>query len=192
MCLFGMTMKVATASSAGTSSWTKAGERIRAIQSCKSDDFIHWTQPEPHVYNDGVPIEHFYTNATMPCPGAEHILLSFPMRFVPERTKDTEGMSYPGGGVSDAVFMTSRDGVHWDRTFMDAWLRPGLEQRNWTHRSQTPGGGTVPDRSGRMVDVRCRALRLGHQWHSTGDGSVRTVSPLSGQATTAANCSPNP
>ncbi len=122
----------------------EAGERIRAIQSCKSDDFIHWTQPEPHVYNDGVPIEHFYTNATMPCSGAEHILLSFPMRFVPERTKDTEGMSYPGGGVSDAVFMTSRDGVHWDRTFMDAWLRPGLEQRNWAHRSQTPAVGLFP------------------------------------------------
>ena len=122
----------------------EAGERIRAIQSCKSDDFIHWTQPEPHVYNDGVPIEHFYTNATMPCPGAEHILLSFPMRFVPERTKDTEGMSYPGGGVSDAIFMASRDGVHWDRTFMDAWLRPGLEQRNWTHRSQTPAVGLFP------------------------------------------------
>ena len=122
----------------------EAGERIRAIQSCKSDDFIHWTQPEPHVYNDGVPIEHFYTNATMPCPGAEHILLSFPMRFVPERTKDTKGMSYPGGGVSDAIFMASRDGVHWDRTFMDAWLRPGMEQRNWTHRSQTPAVGLFP------------------------------------------------
>ncbi len=122
----------------------EAGERIRAIQSCKSDDFIHWTQPEPHVYGDGVPIEHFYTNATMPCPGAEHIMVSFPMRFVPERTKDTEGMSYPGGGVSDAIFMASRDGVHWDRTFMDAWLRPGLEQRNWTHRSQTPAVGVFP------------------------------------------------
>lgn len=124
------------------------GERIRAIQSCTSDDFIHWTSPVPHKYDDGIPFEHFYTNATMPCPGAEHILLSFPMRFVPERTKNTDGMDYPGDGISDAVFMTSRDGVHWDRTFMEAWLRPGTDQRNWTHRNQTPAVGlieTAPD-----------------------------------------------
>ena len=120
------------------------GVGVRAIQSCTSEDFIHWTTPEHHVYGEGIPFEHFYTNATTPCPGAEHILLSFPMRFVPERTKDIEGMDYPGGGVSDAVFMSSRDGVHWDRTFMDAWLRPGLEKRNWTHRNQTPAAGIVP------------------------------------------------
>ena len=66
------------------------------------------------------------------------------MRFVPERTKDTEGMVYPGGGISDAVFMSSRDGVHWDRTFMDAWLRAGPDQRNWTHRNQTPAAGIIP------------------------------------------------
>ena len=75
------------------------GVGVRAIQSCTSDDFIHWTPPEHHVYDEGVPYEHFYTNATTPSPGAEHILLSFPMRFVPERTKDTEGMDYPGGGI---------------------------------------------------------------------------------------------
>lgn len=119
------------------------GVRIRAIQSCTSDDFVHWTKPEPHRYADGVPLEQFYTNATVACPGAEHLLLSFPMRFLPERTLDTEGMDYPGEGVSDAVFMSSRDGVHWDRTFRHAWLRPGREQRNWTHRNQTTAVGII-------------------------------------------------
>ena len=85
----------------------------------------------------------FYTNATVPCPGAEHILLSFPMRFLPDRTLETEGMDYPGDGLSDAVFMSSRDGVHWDRTFRQAWLRPGRDARNWTHRNQTPAAGIV-------------------------------------------------
>ena len=119
------------------------GQRVRAIQSCSSEDFIHWTEPQPHVYADGVPLEHFYTNATVPCPGAEQILLSFPMRFLPEREKDTGGMEYPGKGLSDGVFITSRDGVHWDRTFMEAWLRPGRDPRNWTHRSNTPAVGIV-------------------------------------------------
>ena len=119
------------------------GIRVRAIQSCTSEDFVHWTKPEPHRYDAGVPLEQFYTNATVLCPGAEHILLSFPMRFLPQRTLDTEGMDYPGDGLSDAVFMSSRDGVHWDRTFRHAWLRPGREQRNWTHRSQTPAVGII-------------------------------------------------
>ena len=120
-----------------------SGARVRAIQSCTSEDFIHWTQPQPHQYADDVPLEHFYTNATTPCPGAEHILLSFPMRFLPERQLDIAAMDYPGSGLSDAVFMSSRDGVHWDRPFMEAWVRPGMDQRNWSHRSCTPAPGLV-------------------------------------------------
>ena len=147
-------MQVATASSAGISNRrVEDGVGVRAIQSCTSDDFIHWTTPEHHVYEEGVPFEHFYTNATTLCPGAEHILLSFPMRFVPERTKDTEGMDYPGGGISDAVFMTSRDGVHWDRTFMDAWLRAGLDQRNWDPPQPDTGRGDHSD--GRRTNGPC-------------------------------------
>jgi hypothetical protein len=121
---------------------------VRAIQSCESDDFLHWTDPVPHQYADRVPWEQFYTNATVPCSGAEHVLLSFPKRFVPDRTRSTEGMDYPGEGISDAVFMTSRDGVHWDRTFLGAWIRPGLDPRNWTHRNNLPAAGiisTAPD-----------------------------------------------
>ena len=53
------------------------------------------------------------------------------MRFVPERTKYNEGMDYPG------------DGIHWDRTFMESWLRAGPDQRNWTHRNQTPAVGII-------------------------------------------------
>lgn len=116
---------------------------VRAIQSCTSEDFLHWTKPVPHVYGKDMPLEHFYTNATAPCPGAEHILLSFPMRFLPARERDTAGMDYPGRGLSDAVFMSSRDGVHWTRTFPEAWIRPGLDQRNWTHRSCTPAVGII-------------------------------------------------
>ncbi len=122
--------------------WDKVSN-VRAIQSCESEDFVHWTDPVPHQYADGVPWEHFYTNATVPCPGAEHILLSFPRRFLPQRTLCTEGMDYPGEGLSDAIMMSSRDGVHWDRTFQEAWVRPGLDPMNWTHRSQTPAVGII-------------------------------------------------
>ncbi len=127
--------------------------RGRAIQSCTSDDFIHWTDPVPHRYPEDAPVEEFYTNATVAVPGAEHILLSFPMRYVRDRTtpvEDIRDMDYPGtgaagmAGMTDAVMMSSRDGVHWQRPFPEAWLRAGLDERNWTHRNNCPAIGILP------------------------------------------------
>lgn len=126
---------------------------VRAIQSSTSDDFLNWTTPLAHEYEIGTPDEHLYTNATMPVPGAEHILLSFPMRYMVHRTtplEDTSAMEYPGAnahgmnGITDAIMMSSRDGVHWKRPFHGAWLRPGLDDRNWTHRNNTPCIGILP------------------------------------------------
>ena len=31
--------------------------------------------------------------------------------------------------------MTSRDGLHWDRRFMEAFIRPGRDWENWTERN---------------------------------------------------------
>ena len=117
--------------------WPKG---VRAIQSVTSDDFIHWSKPEPNRYADGVPLEHFYTNATVCCPGAEHIFLSFPKRFVPERRRVDQ---HAYDGLSEAVFMSSRNGIDWGRTFMEAWVRPGRDERNWTDRSNMPAWGIL-------------------------------------------------
>ena len=113
---------------------------VRAVQVCTSDDFIHWSKPLPNKYDSGTPMEQFYTNATRPVPGAEDQLLSFPKRFVPERTR-LEG--YRDSGVSDAVMMSSRDGLHWYRPNLEAWVRPGLDPHNWTQRSNMPAAGFV-------------------------------------------------
>jgi hypothetical protein len=116
----------------------------RDIQSNRSKDFLHWDEPEPNHYLsiDGAkpPEEDFYTSATTPCPGAEQIYLAFPKRFMPTRKKFKD---YPQPGVSDAVFMSSRDGVNWDRSFLEAWARPGPDPRNWTQRSNMPAWGIV-------------------------------------------------
>lgn len=113
---------------------------FRAIQSCISDDFLRWSKPAPNRYAPGVPTEHFYTNAVRPCPGAPHLLLSFPKRFVPERTKLA---GYKEPGVSDAMFLSSRDGLNWSRPFLEAWLRPGPDPHNWTQRSNMPATGII-------------------------------------------------
>jgi len=112
--------------------WAGSWSGIRAIQSCTSADFRHWGAQIPHSYACDAPLEHFYTNATVLCPGAEHHTLSFPMRFVPDRKKWED---YPEAGVSDAVFITSRDGTHFDRTFTEPWIAPGPDPRNWTQRN---------------------------------------------------------
>jgi hypothetical protein len=116
----------------------------RDIQSNTSKDFLHWDEPQPNQYSgpDGStpPREHFYTSATLPCPGAEHFYVAFPKRFVPDRKKFSD---YKQPGVSDAMFMSSRDGVNWNRTFLEAWVRPGPDPRNWTQRSNMPAWGIV-------------------------------------------------
>jgi hypothetical protein len=64
----------------------------------------------------------------------------FPKRFVEERTFFAD---WPFPGQSDIGFLSSRDGVHWDRTFREAWIRPGLDAKNWHERSLEFGWGIV-------------------------------------------------
>jgi len=116
----------------------------RAIQSCTSEDFLHWTDPVPNEYEDGL-ADQLYTNAAGVIPGAEHIMISLPMRFQEQRQKvmTFNGNAYGNRGVSDAILMTSRDGVFWDRTVADAWLSGGLCEKEWTQRNFIPCAGIV-------------------------------------------------
>lgn len=141
--------------------------KVRAVQSVPSADFVTWGEGASNRYAPDVPYEHFYTSATLPCPGAEHLLVAFPKRFVTDRKKILE---HSGPGVSDAVFMSSRDGQFWDRTFLEAWVRPGPDQKNWTDRNNMPAWGIVESSPGewsmyisehyRWPDCRIRRLTL--------------------------------
>ena len=107
---------------------------VRAIQHAMSPDFIHWSAPEQLQYADGNNATQLYTNAIVPCPGAEHIFLGFPNRFMEERKADP---AHEAAGINDALFMASRDGVRWTR-WLDAWVPPGLDPLNWTDRNNYP------------------------------------------------------
>jgi len=122
------------------------GERVRAIKRSTSANFLDWVPGELLDYGDA-PLEHFYTNAIIPYFRAPRLYVGFPMRFVPGRTLVTE---HPETGVSDAVFMSSRDGIHWDRRFMEGFIRPGLERQNWTDRNFLVAWGIVPTGPGEM------------------------------------------
>ncbi len=84
------------------------------------------------------PHEHLYTNATQLYFRAPHFYFSFPKRFMATRS-GLEGHR----GLSDAVFLSSRDGLHFDRTFLEALIRPGRDELNWGDRSTMPAWGLI-------------------------------------------------
>lgn len=123
---------------------------IRTISRATSKDFVTWSKPEPMSFGD-TPLEHLYTNNTQPYFRAPHLLVALPFRLFPDRavlpmTKQAELGVPPqhAKGVSDAVFMTSRGGNRYDRTFMESFIRPGLDQRAWHARETQPSNGVVP------------------------------------------------
>ena len=112
----------------------------RTIKHATSEDFVNWTPGEWGQFGD-TPVEHLYTNSTTPYFRAPHIYLAFPRRYIPWKTKLEES---PFSGVCDTIFMSSRDGIHWDRRFMEAFIRPGRDPRNWLHRTNLASWGVVP------------------------------------------------
>jgi len=121
----------------GTGSSFEGG--YRWIRRATSSDFFNWSPLEPIDTGDS-PHEHLYTNGTVPYPRAPGVYLSFPRRFHPDRVP-LDDSKWPG--TADAVFMSSRDGLHWDRRFMESIVRPGIGPRNWTSRNNLLSCGIV-------------------------------------------------
>jgi len=106
--------------------------RVRWVRRATSKDFRNWTPLEP-IQTGAAPLEEFYTNATVRYERAPDYLFMFPSRFASGR-EPQPGWKF-GKGVDDIVFLSSRDGIHFDRTFIEAFVRPGLDQGNWHERS---------------------------------------------------------
>jgi len=105
------------------------------------------------------PLEHLYINQTQPYYRAPHLYLALAARFMLGRKvlSDEEGERYQVGshrGVgywqdcSETVLLTSRGGNRYDRTFMEAFVRPGPDRHNWVSRSNYPARGVVPTNPG--------------------------------------------
>ncbi len=126
------------------------GGRVRSIKRTTSKDFLHWTKPEWLDFGEG-PFEQFYVNTIAPYDREPSLYLGFPMRFVPER-KTIGADARPVDGLSDAVLISSRDGLHFARTFREAFIRPGLDPQNWghAHGNNTPAWGLLPAAPGEL------------------------------------------
>jgi hypothetical protein len=118
---------------------------VRTIKFTTSKDFLHWTPGVLADYGD-TPAEQLYTTAMTEYFRAPQIYLAFPKRYVQYRHPNADDPRHDG--VSEAVFMSSRDGIHWDRRFMEAFVRPGLDPLDWVHRDHMVATGilqTSPD-----------------------------------------------
>lgn len=130
----------------------KAGKR--RIARVESDDFLTWKAPTLMEYrrgNEPAPIEQIYISQTQPYFRAPHVYIATSARFMQGRraitAQEAEAIRVNPryfNDTSDAVFMTSRGGGVYDRTFMEAFVAPGVGPENWTSRTNYPALNVVP------------------------------------------------
>ena len=145
--------------------------RIRDIRRFTSPDFINWSEPE-YIQYEVEPKNHLYKNSAIPYFRRPDHILMFAKRFLPDRKFDPDWpdlyrdpppnwpdcseVKVPGttqiygcAGLSDILFMFSRDGLHF-RRFQEAFIRPGLDRLNWHGRAIEVGPSLVPSGEGEM------------------------------------------
>jgi len=177
---------------------------VRDIMTSTSKDFLHFPKPRWLEY-PGAPREHLYTNQIQPYYRAPHIFVGFPARYterewsepllalpgLEERLARARAHPRYGSAITDALFMTSRDGVTF-RRWPEAFIRPGPRLRgSWVYGDNYVFWGMIETMSsledapneislyategyweGTSVDFRRYTLRV--------DGFVSATAPLSG------------
>ena len=103
----------------------------RRIARTVSSDFRSWSSPV--LLECNLPGEHLYTSQTHPYFRAPHIYIATPTRYHQER-----------GASTDILFMTARGNTPYDRTFREAFIRPGLDPERWGNRSNYAALNIVP------------------------------------------------
>jgi len=125
------TRGVARGERLGAGASSSFGKGVRGIRRATSKDFRNWSKLELIDLGD-TPLEHLYTNSAVPYDRSPGLVLMFPSRFVNTRRSNPARKEI---GVNDIVFMSSRDGLKFDRSFMEAFLRPGRDPRVWNDRA---------------------------------------------------------
>jgi len=126
---------------------------IRRIARTSSTDFLTWTEPVLMQYETNgqpSPIEHLYTNQTHPYFRAPQIYVSVAARFMPGRQvlndEQAKAINVDPSyfkDTSDAIFMTTRGTDTYQRTFLSAFIRPGIGAHNWVSRTNYPALNVV-------------------------------------------------
>jgi len=133
---------------------------VRDIMTAVSKDIRRFPAPEWLEF-PGAPPQHLYTNQIQPYYRAPHIFMGFPMRYndrgwsepmmaLPQLDERlVRAASHPryGTTVTDALFMTSRDGLVFKR-WNEAFIRPGPQKKDsWVYGDNFIFWGMVETRS---------------------------------------------
>jgi hypothetical protein len=128
---------------------------VRLIKTATSPDFAHWANSQDLTYGDA-PMQALYTSQVQPYWRAPHLLVGFPLRYM-DRGWSNAMESLPGleqrqaraklskryGTVlTDALFMSSRDGVQFHR-WDEAFIRPSGGSANWVYGDNSVAWGLV-------------------------------------------------
>ncbi|HEX4142861.1 MAG TPA: hypothetical protein VHY91_04865 [Pirellulales bacterium] len=174
--------------------YRKVTNSLRSVNRVTSDDFVHWSAPEPMRFsNTGTttPANQLYTNQTQPYFRAPQIYVATAARFMPGRKVVTEAEAKNIGvhpeyynDTSDAVLMSTRGGTQYDCMFSRGFLKPGIGMQNWVSRTNYPALNVVQtgptemslyvqgDYGQKSAHLRRYSLRL--------DGFSSLRAPLSG------------
>lgn len=130
---------------------------FRDIKTSTSSDFLHWRDPVWLSYPNS-PETELYTNNVAPYYRAPHIFVATPMRYdghgatwtvsddylpgLADRKARFEASPRYGTAITDALFMTSRDGLTFDR-FDESYIRPGPGADNWVYGDNSPAWGML-------------------------------------------------
>lgn len=143
--------------------YRKALNNVRMIARAVSKDFIHWEKQGLIEFERFGPTksEQFYTNQIRPYYRAPHIYIGFPSRYVDRgwtaatralpsldlRLQRAKGHPRYGTAVTDALLITSRDGLQFQR-WDEAFIRPGLRKlHNWAYGDNYVAWHVVETRS---------------------------------------------
>ncbi len=123
----------------------------RWIARTASKDFVNWSEPVDLDVGDQ-PRQHLYTNQIEPYFRAPQIYLGFPTRYLPGRRVVTDAEAAQIGtpktwnyvnDCTDILLTSARGGADFSRTFLEAFIRPGADLRNWTSRANYAARGIV-------------------------------------------------
>jgi len=139
-----------------------AGEKhIRSIRTASSPDFLHWQDVADLKYVSS-PEEHLYNNVIKTYYRAPQIIMGFPIRYIEREWSKAAMDALPeaenrklrassvrrfGEALTEGLFMTSRDGVLFNR-WNEAFFRPGIERPGtWNYGHQFIGWTMVETKS---------------------------------------------
>ena len=184
--------RVFTSGETTKSKWAPSGRR--AIRTAVSDDFIHWTDHRDLAYEDSPPVQ-LYTNQISPYARAPHLLIGIPTRYI-DRGWSPSMRALPqlanrelrasanrryGTALTEAMLMSSRDGVQFER-WNEAFMRPGIgRDGTWQYGQHYVANNVVitqSDLPGAPPELSLYATE--DHWHGDGGALRRYTMRLDG------------